>query len=265
MDIIKIDDLEVYAYHGVLEEEKRQGQFFYVSLRLGVDFKEAAERDDIEKTVNYSEVCDFAAEFMANNTFDLIETAADGLAEEILCCFKGVKEIYVEVKKPSAPVAHKFGCISVGTGRKWHRVFLGIGSNMGNKQANLELGIKALKTNECIRIKKVSSFIETEPYGYTQQDVFLNGAIEIETILEPKELLRLVKEIEKDAGRTETVHWGPRALDLDILFFDDIVMDEEDLTIPHREILLRDFVKIPLKEIAPDFVHPLCGKRICEL
>lgn len=265
MDIIKIDNLEVFGNHGVYQDEKKNGQYFYIDMRLYTDFKGAAETDELCKTVDYGDVCDFAAEFVGKNTFDLIETVADGLAEEILLRFPAVREAYIEVKKPRAPIAHKFGCVSVCTSRKWHRVFIAFGSNMGEREKNIAFALNTLKSEETIRLKKISDIIETKPWGGVEQNDFLNGAMEVETLLEPIELLKLLKEIEADCGRTETVHWGPRILDLDIIFFDDLIMDSKSLTIPHREMHKRDFVKIPLSQIAPDFVHPIIGKRICEL
>ncbi len=265
MDLIKIDDLEIFANHGVYPEENEQGQYFYVSIGIFTDFKAAAEKDDLTKTVNYGEVCDFVCDFMTENTFKLIETAADSLAEEILFRFSAAKEVYVEVKKPQAPINHKFGCVSVCTERKWHRVFIALGSNLGDKRANIEYGLKLLKSEDAVRILKVSDLIETEPYGYTEQDNFLNGAAEIETTLEPRELLRLLKETEESLGREKTLRWGPRTLDLDIIFYDDLITDSPELTIPHREMHLRDFVKIPLCQIAPDFVHPILRKRVCDI
>ncbi len=265
MDLIKITDIEVFSNHGVFREEKEKGQLFYIDLSLFTDFKKAAETDDIDKTTNYGDVCAFAYDFVAENTFDLIETVADGLAEEILVRFPSVREARVEVKKPYAPINRRFGCVSVCTSRKWHRVFLALGSNMGDKEKNIAFGISSLKNNEAIRLLKTSRLITTKPVGYAEQEDFLNGAAEIETYLEPGELLDFLKETERDCGRTKTFRWGPRVLDLDIIFFDDLVMDSDELTIPHREMHLRDFVKIPLSMIAPDFVHPILKKRVCEL
>ena len=116
----------------------------------------------------------------------------------------------------------------------------------------------------CI-VNKVSSFIITPPYGYTEQDDFLNGAIKIQTLYSPKMLLAFLQDIEKKANRVRQIHWGPRTLDLDILLYDDVICDDDILTIPHPELHKRDFALIPLKEIAPNCVHPLYNKRISEL
>ena len=114
-------------------------------------------------------------------------------------------------------------------------------------------------------VNKVSNFIVTPPYGYTEQDDFLNGAIKIQTLYSPKTLLTFLQKIELKANRVRQIHWGPRTLDLDILLYDDVIYDDDTLTIPHPELHLRDFVLIPLKEIAPNCVHPLLNKRISEL
>lgn len=265
MDLIKIDNLRFFANHGVFKQEQEQGQYFYADIRLYLDFKAAAETDDLTKTADYGAVCNFAYEHLTKNTFKLIETAADSLAEEILISFPLIREVFVEIKKPDAPIQLEFECVSVCTTRKWHRIFVAMGSNLGNKEENINKALKLLSAEQSIRIKKVSELIETPPYGYEVQPTFLNGAFEAETTLEPLELLRLLKEVEEDCGREKTFRWGPRIIDLDIIFYDDVVMDSEELTIPHREMHLRDFVKIPLCEIAPDFVHPVLKKRVCDL
>lgn len=265
MDLIKIDNLQFFANHGVFKSEQEKGQFFYADIRLYLDFKAAAETDDLTKTADYGAICSFAYDLLTKNTFKLIETAADCLAEEILYNFPKVREVFVEIKKPNAPIPLEFECVSVCTSRKWRRIFIGVGSNLGDKAANIKNALRLLSAEQSIRIKKVSEIIETAPYGYEVQPSFLNGAFEAETTLEPLELLRLLKETEEACGRQKTFRWGPRVIDLDILFYDDLVIDSPELTIPHREMHIRDFVKKPMTEIAPDFVHPILKKRICEL
>lgn len=143
-------------------------------------------------------------------------------------------------------------------------VHIGIGSNLGDRRAHCLQAIQLLK-QQGLMILKQSSMIETEPWGVTDQPHFINLAIEAETDLCPEKLLLLLKNMEKAMGREKTVHWGPRVIDLDILFYDDRIIDSSDLQIPHPHLHERDFVLNSLTEIAPDKIHPVLGKKICEL
>ena len=111
----------------------------------------------------------------------------------------------------------------------------------------------------------ISSVYETEPYGVKDQDDFLNVVIKINMEYSPVDLFSLLKSIEKDLGREKTIKWGPREIDLDILFYNDLIYSDENLTIPHKGIAERDFVLAPLNEIDADLVHPVTGKKISEL
>ena len=145
-----------------------------------------------------------------------------------------------------------------------HRVFIAIGSNLGNTEKNILDAINDL-IEEGIDVKKVSSIIETEPYGVEEQPKFLNCVVECFTTLSPKELLTLLLDIERRLGRVRTLRWGPRTIDLDIIFYDDLVIDEPDLKIPHPDMQNRFFVLKPLSKIAGDFVHPVFKKTVKEL
>ncbi len=144
-----------------------------------------------------------------------------------------------------------------------HTVFLCLGSNLGNRAANLHTAIAAMAAE--IPLVQQSSIYETEPWGYTDQPAFLNQAIRGTTHLEPMDLLAFLKKIERTHGRSETFRFGPRIIDLDILLYDDLVMDSPVLTIPHPRLTERAFVLIPLAEIAPDWVHPVSRKTIQQL
>ncbi len=144
------------------------------------------------------------------------------------------------------------------------KAYIGIGSNLGNRKENCLRAIELLEKKGII-IKKKSSLYETKPWGIEHQPLFLNMAIEIETDLEPEKLLKVLKDIEAEIGRKHTFKWGPRIIDLDILLFNDIIVDKKDLKIPHPLMHKRDFVLKPLSEIAPEINHPLLKCRIDEL
>lgn len=143
-------------------------------------------------------------------------------------------------------------------------IHIGIGSNLGDRQENCLEAVRRLEQHG-VPVLKRSSMIETEPWGVTDQPHFINLAIEIETDLSPEELLLLLKSMEKAMGREKTAHWGPRVIDLDILFYDDRIIDSADLQIPHPHLHERDFVLLPLMEIAPEKIHPVLKKKISEL
>lgn len=126
------------------------------------------------------------------------------------------------------------------------------------------MAIDKLKANG-ITIKKVSSMYETKPWGLEEQPNFINMAIEVETVLSPNELLGMLKKVEEELGRQETVRWGPRIIDLDILFYDDAIIDMHYLRIPHPLLHKRDFVLLPMLEIAPEKIHPVLKKDIRQL
>ena len=146
----------------------------------------------------------------------------------------------------------------------FHTAYLALGSNLGDKEANLRRALELLQQRG-VEVVKTSSFICTEPYGVTDQPQFLNGVCEVRTSLEPLELLQTLLEIEQEMGRVRLRHWGERNIDLDLLLYEDVVMDTPELILPHPDMQNRDFVLLPLAEIAPELVHPILQKSIEEL
>lgn len=142
-------------------------------------------------------------------------------------------------------------------------VFLGLGSNIGNRHENLERALKLLAYE--VAICAVSSIYETEPVGYLDQPWFLNAVCKVETDLSPREMLALTNRIEWELGRRRIVKFGPRIIDIDILLYDALIIDEPDLRIPHPEMTRRAFVLIPLAEIGGSVVHPITGMNISDL
>lgn len=265
MDKICIRRLEVYAYHGVYEEEKRLGQKFYITAELELDTRKAGVTDELQMSVNYGEVCQKIVEWTQKHRRKLIEAAAEDIARYLLLQYPGVRKVTVELEKPGAPVPYAFDTVLVHIERSRHQVFLGIGSNLGDRQMNLAAAIQLLDSVQDVRVVKRSPIYETAPYGYTEQPAFLNGCLEIETLYTPEELLTLLHEIERKLGRTREIHWGPRTVDLDILFYDHLVLDEPDLQIPHIDLSNREFVLKPLADIAGTYRHPLLHQTVNEL
>lgn len=262
MDKIYINNLEFIGFHGVFPEEKKLGQKFLVSLELTVDTREAGKTGDLKKSVHYGLVAQDVEKIFLEKSIDLIETCAESIAEMILRKYELVKEVKVTVKKPWAPLQMHFENVAVEISRKWHKIYLSLGSNMGDKRKNLLEAIERIGKLENTEVTKSSTILETEPFGYVEQDNFLNACLEVKTLMTAQEFLKAILQIELDMGRVREIKWGPRIIDIDILFYDREVIEDENLAVPHPWICEREFVLDPLSEIAPNYVHPLERKTI---
>ena len=143
--------------------------------------------------------------------------------------------------------------------------YIGLGSNIGEKDRQCEKAINKILKGDPHRLLAQSSLYRTEPIGYASQDWFVNGVIKIETDFEPLALLRFLKDVETSLGRTETFRWGPRVIDLDILFFGEEQVQTQELQIPHPLLHRRKFVLIPLAEIDRNLIHPVLKKTVQQL
>lgn len=264
-DSICIDKLKIFAHHGFFDFEKTDGQFFYVSCKLFLDTRDAGNNDDLEQTVNYASVCQDILDFVKNNVFDLIETVAGNMAIMLLDKYKKIMAIEMTISKPEAPVDAEFENISVTARYMRHTAFIAYGSNMGDSKALIIDALNKIDAASCCRIKKKSDMVISKAYGGVEQDDFYNGVIEIETYLRPLQLLELLQNIELQGGRERLVHWGPRTIDLDILLYDDEIIDDERLVVPHPDMLSRDFVLTPLAQIAGYKRHPIVLKTFAQL
>jgi len=144
-------------------------------------------------------------------------------------------------------------------------VYIGLGSNLGDRKRNIEKAIALLGKTSKIKFSSVSKFYETAPVGYKEQPDFLNAAIKIETTLKPLKLLAVCQSVERRLKRVRTIRWGPRTIDIDILLYGELITTSDKLTIPHPEMHKREFVLKPLNDIAPGVIHPLSGKTVAEL
>lgn len=265
MDKMYIKDLEIYGFHGVNEEEKNMGQKFLISAQLYMDLRAPGKSDDLSKTVNYAELCWEIEEVFKRKKYDLIEKTVEEVSKYILLNYDLIKRVKLMVKKPWAPIGKPVKYVAVEVDRSWHTAYIGVGSNIGDKERNIRLAIEKLDLSEDIKVTKVANMYVTKPVGYTEQDDFLNTALEIKTLLPPRELIKFLLKVEKELKRERIIKWGPRTIDLDILLYDNLVTCDEDVILPHPRMHERMFVLKPLCDIASFVMHPVLNKRIYEL
>ena len=250
MDKIEIKKLEIFANHGVFPEENVLGQKFVISATLYTSTRTAGLTDDLTASIHYGEVSQMITRFVQEHTYKLLETVVENLARMLLLTLPSLQKVTLKIEKPWAPVGLPLKTVSVEITREWHTAYIALGSNLGDKQKYLDDAVQGLAdTEDCI----------------VEQDVFLNGALKLRTLLTPEELLDRLHELEQAAHRERIVHWGPRTLDLDILLYDQIIIDTPVLHVPHIDMENRDFVLIPLAELAPYYRHPVLNKTISQL
>ena len=258
MDKITLSKMEFEGHTGCFDFEKKDGQKFVVSLDLFVDRIRGCYTDELSDTVDYSKIYEVTKEIVTGDDGNLIEHLAQKIADAVLEADKRILKVCVKVSKPEAPVKGIFETMEVMIERNRKEfVIVSIGSNMGDREANIlaaEEALKALDGNEGF---KFASIYETEPVGLEDQPYFLNTCVGFYTDIEPFELLDKIHVIENDLLRTREVHWGPRTIDIDIIFYGDRVIMKPELTIPHPRWNVRSFVTVPLREIKDvDIDHP---------
>jgi len=286
---IKIKDLKLFGYHGVKQEEKTSGQNFLFNISIDIarhSFKKnRSYQDNILDTVNYSEIITLIKEINSNNRFNLLETFCQVLAERIISYSLLILKVKVSIEKISPPIKESIGSVgvefelernpnscqsnygyesetsrsakNVNAALKKSIVFLSLGSNLGDREKNLRNAVEKLRANQNLDIISVSSIYETEPMYVENQEYFYNIVLkaDVKNAYTAFELLGYTKKIEFDLGRKSTyVRYGPRKIDIDILTFNELKIDSGLLELPHPRIFERNFVLIPLSEIAPDFI-----------
>ena len=261
MNKIRIEELEIFAFHGASEEERNLGQKFLVSAQLEFEY---SGTDALEQTINYGEVCDKICSIMNKHKFNLIETCADNLAKELLRDYLLLQHAHIEVKKPWAPIGKSLKYVSSEASRGWHDVFIALGSNLGDCQKNVDLALDLMQNCDN-KLVKVASRYETTPISDIPQSNYLNSAVWMKTLLEPHVLMDFLLSIEAQLHRERKERWGPRTIDLDMLFYDQKVIDKPRLTVPHPRMHERLFVLVPLCELAPTWRHPILNKTVFEL
>ncbi len=276
---IFVKNLKLYGYHGVREHEKKEGQYFLFNIEIIIKDSGFTRRDDLENTLSYSDVIREVKKINKSKDFDLLETFTQVLANRIMEMSGLVEKVIVGIEKPAPPIKEeldsvgvkytldKDGCQSIETGdlksnntenskiNNLNEVYLSLGSNAGDRKANLKKALELLDSNPDINIDIISSLYETEPMYVKDQKSFYNltAKASIESSMGPFELLGSIKRIEYDLDRKKGgTRYGPRSIDIDILYFGDEKIESEILEIPHPKIGERKFELLPLSEIAPD-------------
>src|SRR6187399_1880293 len=240
-DQIEISAIRTVAIVGALPHEREIPQPLQIDLTLDVDLGDAGQSDDLDDTVHYGWVADQVVAVVSESKDVLLERLAARVADQVLT-FDRVEAVTTAVRitrtRSTAAVARQSS----------HRAFIALGSNLGDRRAFLRMGVAGLD-----RVVAVSQVYETDPVGGPDdQGAYLNMVVEIETPLDPFALLRRCQRIEGEAMRQRVVHWGPRTLDVDIIMYDDAIIESADLVVPHPYFAERRFVLTPLAEIAPE-------------
>jgi len=242
--------MRIYAYHGVMEKERRGGQYFIVDIELETDLSKAGRSDNLNDTIDYASVYGCISKIVVENKYMLLEKLAESICSSIIINFKKIETVKICVKKPEAPIDGEFNWVGVEIKRsRWNEVFLSLGSNMGDREIYLREAVDKIKNLTHVKVYSVAPIYETLPVGNTQQEMFLNTALRMFTSLSPCDLLHELQNIENLLGRKREERWGPRTIDIDILTYGNLSITSEELVIPHPEMLDRKFVMLPLSKI----------------
>jgi dihydroneopterin aldolase / 2-amino-4-hydroxy-6-hydroxymethyldihydropteridine diphosphokinase len=259
MDQIELRGLRVHGRHGVLPFERRDGQDFLIDAVLSVDTRPAAATDDLALTADYGTLSERLAQIVAGEPVQLIETLAQRLADACLA-EPVVQRVRITVHKPDAPISRAFGDVAVTITRdRPVPAVLGLGSNLGARQQELQRAVDQLAATPGLRVTAVSPVYETDPVGGPDQPDFLNAVVLAMTDLPGPDLLRRAHAIEAAARRTREVRWGPRTLDVDIIAYGDQVSADPTLTLPHPRARERAFVLAPWRDADPGAELPGYG------
>jgi dihydroneopterin aldolase / 2-amino-4-hydroxy-6-hydroxymethyldihydropteridine diphosphokinase len=260
-DRIDINGLTVTTVVGALPHEREIAQPLRIDLSLHVDLRDAGRSDELGDTVHYGLVTERVAEVVRENKDVLLERLADRIAE-IVVGFERVEAVDVTVTKLRPPIGEHIETTAVRISRvaadfdvrprSSHRALVALGSNLGDRRGYLRFAL-----GELGGVVVQSQVFETEPVGGPDdQGAYLNMVAAVDTPLDPFAFLRRCQHVEASALRQRVVRWGPRTLDIDVLFFDDVTISSPELTVPHLLLGERRFVLAPLAEVAPERCPP---------
>ncbi len=270
---IIIKNLNLFGYHGVKESEKTGGQNFCFNVEIFLDKDSFLDSDNLGDTVNYSEAIKILKDINSSNRFNLLETLSQTIAIRIMEMSPLVERVSVKIEKTSPPIKENLGSVGIeyaldrksvesmeggklenSEGTKLD-VYMSLGSNIGNRENNLRKAVGMIDANKNIDVLKVSSIYETEPMYLKDQNYFYNIVLKakVSEKTSPFGMLGYLKKIESGFSGKKDKRYGPRAIDIDLLYYGGMSIDSDFLTIPHPGIEERKFVLIPLNEINPEF------------
>ncbi len=251
-DRIQIRGLRALGHHGALPGEQDRPQPFEIDLDIEADLERAGMTDDLADTVDYGAVVEAAARVVTSERWQLLERMAHRVAHEVLAADRRVAAVAVTVRKLRPPVPVDLHSVGVQVRRPRRRVFLGLGANLGDREGTLRTAVTALPD-----VVAVSPVYETSPVGGpADQPPYLNLVVELATARSARELFEIGQRLEAEAGRDRSgeERFGPRPLDVDVLWLDGVTVDEPDLVVPHPRMFERKFVLVPLADLAPELV-----------
>jgi len=265
-DRITVRGIAARGRHGVLPEERRDGQEFVVDAVLELDLRGAAATDDLTRTVHYGELASSLADAVQGDPVELLETLAERLVRVCLADER-VSAAEVVVHKPQAPITQTFGDIAVAVRRTREEEFppprdgvLALGANLGEREATLAAAVADLAASPGLEVVATSPVVETGPVGGPAQPDYLNAVVAVRSTLTPHSLLAACLAVERRHGRERRVRWGPRTLDVDIVTYGDLVLDGPDLVLPHPRAAARAFVLAPWVALDPQARMPVPGR-----
>lgn len=259
--VLEINDIFCKSLIGCYDYEREQQQDLEISLELILG--NISTNDDLSKTVHYWDVCDLVQEFATKSNFHLLEMLAEEIANLLLKQYGLIKELKVSICKLSLNDKKSRYIKCHYSKKRLYKIALALGSNMNNPRQQLISAIEML--SETVSEIKLAKIYRSTPYGFSEQDDFYNTCISGYTTLLPDELLIQIKKLEKLQGKQEVFTNGPRVIDIDIVFFEDLILEQNWFFIPHKAMHERDFVLLPLNDIEPDWIHPVLNKSVNEL
>ena len=276
---IIIKNLNLFGYHGVRESEKKDGQNFRFNIEILLNGSSFLDTDNLEDTLNYSQVIKLIIDINSSRRCNLLETLSKIIADSIMEMSSLIEKVSVKIEKTSPPIKGNLESVGVEyvlnrkkmEGREEDKfesnkiessdikssgadVYMSLGSNIGNRENNLRKAVDLISSNPNINMLKVSSIYETEPMYFKDQNYFYNIVLHARVCgeLTPFEMIGFLKSIEFGFGRKNDMKYGPRIIDIDLLYYGETIIESDFLTLPHHGIEKRRFVLVPLSEVAPE-------------